>query len=119
MARAATTRRKIITTAVAWGIGLLIFFPILWTILTSFKTEAEAIAIYADALSEDLEFYAFSRRLEAYADVDEANSAIGVVLALGGLPEPIADVLVDESQRQHISFDAFFANSGSGKMLRT
>ena len=32
-------------------------------------------------------------RLEAYADVDEANSAIGVVLALGGLPEPVADVL--------------------------
>jgi hypothetical protein len=25
--------------------------------------------------------------------------------------EPIADVLVDESQRQHISFDAFFANT--------
>jgi hypothetical protein len=25
--------------------------------------------------------------------------------------EPIADVLVDESQRQHVSFDAFFANT--------
>lgn len=29
--------------------------------------EAEAIRIYADALVQDLEFYAFSRRLEAYA----------------------------------------------------
>lgn len=29
--------------------------------------EAEAIAIYAEALSQDPEFYAFSRRLEAYA----------------------------------------------------
>jgi sorbitol/mannitol transport system permease protein len=44
MARATTTRRKIVNTAIAWGIGLLIFFPILWTILTSFKTEATAIA---------------------------------------------------------------------------
>ncbi len=44
MARAITTRRKIIVTAAAWTVGLLIFFPILWTILTSFKTEAEAIA---------------------------------------------------------------------------
>jgi sorbitol/mannitol transport system permease protein len=44
MARNVTTQRKIINTAVAWGIGLLIFFPILWTILTSFKTEATAIA---------------------------------------------------------------------------
>ncbi|MBP0481197.1 carbohydrate ABC transporter permease [Sagittula salina] len=44
MARSVTTRRKAFNTAVAWAIGLLIFFPILWTILTSFKTEAQAIA---------------------------------------------------------------------------
>ncbi|MCB2009242.1 MAG: carbohydrate ABC transporter permease, partial [Geminicoccaceae bacterium] len=44
MARAVTTQRKIINTAAAWAVGFVIFFPILWTILTSFKTEAEAIA---------------------------------------------------------------------------
>ena len=43
MARAVTTNRKIITTAAAWTIALIIFFPIYWTILTSFKTEAQAI----------------------------------------------------------------------------
>src|SRR3954451_4621331 len=32
-------------------------------------------------------------RLAAYADVDEANSAIGVAIALGGLPEEIAALL--------------------------
>ncbi len=32
-------------------------------------------------------------RLVAYADVDEANSAIGVALALGALPAEIADLL--------------------------
>jgi len=39
-----TSQRKAINTAVAWTIGLAIFFPILWTFLTSFKTEAQAIA---------------------------------------------------------------------------
>jgi cob(I)alamin adenosyltransferase len=33
------------------------------------------------------------RRLEAYAHVDEANSAIGVALALGGLDEDVVAVL--------------------------
>src|SRR5215211_4083335 len=32
-------------------------------------------------------------RLAAYADVDEANSAIGVALALGGLPAPTVELL--------------------------
>ena len=33
-------------------------------------------------------------RLAAYADVDEANSAIGVAIALGQLPEELATLLV-------------------------
>jgi len=33
-------------------------------------------------------------RLEAYATVDEANSSIGVVLALGQLPKGLRDLLV-------------------------
>ena len=44
MARAASTSRKVTVTAAAWIVGLIIFFPILWTILTSFKTEGDAIA---------------------------------------------------------------------------
>ncbi|WP_242884603.1 cob(I)yrinic acid a,c-diamide adenosyltransferase [Actinomadura litoris] len=32
-------------------------------------------------------------RLSAYADVEEANAAIGVALALGSLPEPLAALL--------------------------
>ena len=32
-------------------------------------------------------------RLAAYADVDEANAAIGVAVAMGGLPEEIVEVL--------------------------
>jgi sorbitol/mannitol transport system permease protein len=44
MAREASTGRKVTMTALAWLVAFLLFFPILWTILTSFKTEAEAIA---------------------------------------------------------------------------
>ena len=45
MARAVTPRRKLINTTAAWAVGLLIFFPILWTILTSFKTEGQALSL--------------------------------------------------------------------------
>ena len=44
MARAVTTRHKIIATAAAWTVALVIFFPILYTLITSIKTEPEAIA---------------------------------------------------------------------------
>lgn len=57
MARAVSTRRKAITTVLAWAVGLLIFFPILYTVLTSFKTEAEAIAGISLIPSGTLENY--------------------------------------------------------------
>ncbi len=44
MARKVSTQRKLVMTAIAWTIGFLIFFPILWTFLTSFKSEGDAIA---------------------------------------------------------------------------
>ena len=34
MARSVTPQRKALKTALAWTIGLIIFFPILWTVLT-------------------------------------------------------------------------------------
>ena len=66
MARNVTTQRKIITTAAAWTIGLIIFFPIYWTILTSFKTEAQAI-------NDPPLFFAFNWTLENYAIVQERS----------------------------------------------
>ncbi|MEO3386955.1 carbohydrate ABC transporter permease [Mesorhizobium sp. CAU 1741] len=44
MARSISTRRKIIVTLAAWGVAFVIFFPILYMLITSLKTEAEAIA---------------------------------------------------------------------------
>jgi sorbitol/mannitol transport system permease protein len=66
MARAVTTKKKAVNTAAAWAIGLLIFFPILWTILTSFKTEATAIA-------DPPVFLFFDWTLENYETVQERS----------------------------------------------
>ena len=44
MARAASLQRRTATTAAGWIVGFLIFFPILWMVLTSFKTELEAFS---------------------------------------------------------------------------
>jgi len=66
MARAVTTQRKLINTGLAWAIGLLIFFPILWTILTSFKSEGQAIA-------DPPLFLFFDWTLENYAIVQERS----------------------------------------------
>src|SRR5918994_1131608 len=38
------TRQRIILTIAGWSAAAVIFFPIFWMILTSFKTEVEAIA---------------------------------------------------------------------------
>ena len=43
MARAVSTRRTVVFTIAAWIVALVIFFPILYTIITSFKSETEAI----------------------------------------------------------------------------
>jgi len=67
MARKVTTQRKAIYTIAAWGIGLLIFFPILWTFLTSFKTEAVAVA-------DPPVFLFFDWTLENYTVVQERSN---------------------------------------------
>ncbi|MEM9047518.1 MAG: carbohydrate ABC transporter permease [Pseudomonadota bacterium] len=67
MARAVTPRTKALTTILAWAIGLLIFFPIFWTILTSFKTEAQAI-------NDPPLFFSFDWTFENYAVVQERSN---------------------------------------------
>lgn len=81
MARAVSTRRKLTVTAIAWIVGIAIFFPILWTFVTSFKTEAEAVA-------SPPSFVAFDWTLENYATVQERSDYFrhfwnSVVISLG------------------------------------
>lgn len=81
MARNVTTQRTIVVTVCAWAVGIAIFFPILWTVLTSFKTEAEAVA-------SPPSFLMFEWTLDNYAQVQSrSNYALhfynSVVISLG------------------------------------
>src|SRR5215472_3721868 len=81
MARMATTGRVAISTISAWLVGFLIFFPILWMVLTSFKTELEAFAIPPS-------FLFFHWTLENYATVqgrsDYLHHAFNSIVVAGG-----------------------------------
>lgn len=81
MARRTSTPQLIVTTASAWLVGLLIFFPILWMLLTSFKTEI-------DAFSTPPSFLFFDWTLENYAAVQARSNYLAfawnsVVVAVG------------------------------------
>ena len=81
MALALSMRRRAATSALAWILGFLIFFPILWTILTSFKTELEAFSIPP-------KFLFFDWTLENYGVVQERSNYLrfamnSVILSLG------------------------------------
>jgi len=72
---------KLIYTFLAWTISGLIFFPILWTLLTSFKTEAEAISVSPS-------LFMFDWTLDNYKEVLSQSSYFthfwnSVVISLG------------------------------------
>lgn len=81
MARKSTTQRVVISTIGAWFFGFLIFFPILWMVLASFKTELEAFAIPPS-------FLFFHWTMENYATVQERSDylhhALNSVIIAGG-----------------------------------
>ena len=66
MPRSVKNQQKMVNTVIAWTIGLLIFFPVLWTVLTSFKTEGQAI-------NDPPLFLFFDWTLENYAIVQERS----------------------------------------------
>ena len=81
MARSVSTSRKWVFTILAWTAALLIFFPILWTVLTSFKTEGDAIA-------SPPRFLFFDWTTENYATVQERSNYFrhfmnSVVISIG------------------------------------
>lgn len=80
MARRETMQRKVLITVLAWVVGLIVFFPILWTVLTSFKTEGDAINISG--------FFSTGWTTEAYSVVQSRSNYVqfawnSVALALG------------------------------------
>lgn len=81
MARRVSTTHKLVTTIAAWIVGFVIFFPILWMVLASFKTELEAFAIPPS-------FLFFHWTTENYAAVQERSDylhhAINSTVIAGG-----------------------------------
>src|SRR5262250_373546 len=81
MARASSIQRRVTTTVLAWAIGFLIFFPIFWMVLTSFKTELEAF-------STPPKFLFFDWTLENFAIVQERSNYLkfagnSIILSFG------------------------------------
>jgi sorbitol/mannitol transport system permease protein len=81
MARSVSIGRKMAFSALAWAIAFVIFFPILWTFLTSFKSEGDAAAIPP-------QFLFFDWTTENYSIVQERSDYLkfamnSVALALG------------------------------------
>jgi len=81
MARRISVRSKVLATAGAWLVGFVIFFPILWMILTSFKTELEAF-------STPPSFLFFDWTSENYTTVearsDYVHHALNSIIIAGG-----------------------------------
>jgi sorbitol/mannitol transport system permease protein len=81
MAIKKSMRQRVGVTILAWVVAFLIFFPILWTILTSFKSELDAIAMPP-------KFLFFNWTLENYAEVQQRSNYLkfafnSVVLSIG------------------------------------
>ena len=81
MARRVSASRIAVSTLAAWIAGFLIFFPILWMVLASFKTELEAFAVPPS-------FLLFDWTTENYAAVqgrsDYVHHAINSIAVAGG-----------------------------------
>jgi sorbitol/mannitol transport system permease protein len=64
--RSYSRSHRVLITVIGWTVGLLIFFPILWTFLTSFKSEGDAIA-------SPPSFLFFHWTLENYVEVQSRS----------------------------------------------
>jgi len=73
MAMKKSARQRIGVTVLAWVVAFIIFFPILWTILTSFKSELDAIAMPP-------KFLFFNWTLENYTEVQHRSNYLHYAL---------------------------------------
>jgi sorbitol/mannitol transport system permease protein len=81
MAMKKSAGERIGVTILAWLVAFLIFFPILWTFLTSFKSELDAIAMPP-------KFLFFNWTLENHAEVQQRSNYLkfafnSIVLSIG------------------------------------
>src|SRR5580700_2727905 len=81
MARRTSAARTWLMTLAAWSVGIVIFFPIFWMALASFKTELEAFTVPPS-------FLFFHWTTENYAAVqgrsDYVHHAVNSIMVAGG-----------------------------------
>jgi len=81
MARRTSPARVAVWTVIGWAAGFVVFFPILWMVLTSFKTEMEAF-------STPPSFLFFDWTTENYAIVQQRSDylryAMNSIILAGG-----------------------------------
>ena len=81
MALRQSTGKRVRVSVLAWVVAFLIFFPILWTFLTSFKSELDAIAMPP-------KFLFFNWTLENYFEVQARSNYLrfasnSIILSVG------------------------------------
>ena len=119
MARAVTTQHKTVATVAAWIVAFIIFFPILYTIITSFKSETEAIAGFNLIPSGTLESYVEVQAQSGYFKffLNSVILSVGsTILALvvgdpGGL---VNGLLADQANQGHTDVDAVHQDDAGG-----
>jgi sorbitol/mannitol transport system permease protein len=81
MARRVSTASRVTWTVIGWAVGFVVFFPILWMVITGFKTELEA-------LSTPPSFLFFDWTTENYEAIFEQRNypkfALNSVILAGG-----------------------------------
>ncbi len=84
-------RNKIIMTVLGWGVAFVVFFPILWMIVTSFKTEIDAIRpslIFKPTLEN---FTAVNERVNYFgAVINSVVESLGATIICLGFAMPAA-----------------------------
>jgi sorbitol/mannitol transport system permease protein len=74
-----TPMQRLLATIIGWGVALLLFLPITWMVLTSFKSEPDAITPHL-LFSPTLESYR-----EVFARADYLTFALNsIVISVGG-----------------------------------
>ncbi len=122
MARNATTRRVAISTIGAWFFGFLIFFPILWMVLASFKTESRGLCHSAVLLVLPLDHgklcdRAGAQRLPApRAELDPDRRRLDAGRAVDRDPRSMVNgVLADQAHQGHPALDALDQDDAAGR----
>jgi len=67
--------QSLLLGTLAWAIAILIFFPIFWMVLTSFKTEIDAFATPPQ--------FIFTPTLENYLHINERTQLLQLRVELG------------------------------------